>query len=234
MRVLSMTHGPLVRGEIFDDVVSGAGHELDEWSLVDADAPPRPVEEYDAVLVFGGKQNVGEERTYPWLVPEYDVLRDLVERRVPLFGVCLGAQLISRAVGADVAPSPEPERGFVPVELTAAARDDPVFAGLPARFDAFQGHQYAFEVPNGAVELARSRVCTQAMRVGECAWGVQFHPEVRVAQIEQWYAKEEEAGLPEAQRVVAEAHARFGDWNAFGARLCRAFLAAAERLAAVR
>jgi GMP synthase (glutamine-hydrolysing) len=110
-----------------------------------------------------------------------------------------------------------------------------VFAGLPERFDAFQGHHYAFEVPDGAVELARSRVCTQAMRVGECAWGVQFHPEVRAAQIEQWYdAKEEEAALPEAQQVVAEAHARFGGWNAFGAGLCGAFLTAAERFAAVR
>jgi GMP synthase-like glutamine amidotransferase len=234
MRVLSMTHGPLVRGEIFDDVVTAAGHELEEWSLVDADAPPRPIDEYDAVFVFGGKQNVGEERAYPWLVPEYDVLRDLVERRVPLFGVCLGVQLLARAMGADVGPSPEPERGFVPVELTDAARSDPIFSGLPERFEAFQGHLYAFEVPDGSVELARSRVCSQAIRVGECAWGVQFHPEVRVPQIEQWYAKEEAATLPETERVVAEARARFGEWNAFGARLCRAFLTVAERFAAVR
>ncbi len=233
MRVLSMTHGPFVRAEVFGDAILAEGHELEEWSLIDAKAPPRSIGEYDAVLVFGGDQNVGQERKHPWLWIEYEVLRELVERRVPLFGVCLGAQTLARATGAWVGPSPEPERGFFPVELTEAAREDPVFRRLPRRFDAFQGHAYAFEVPPGAVELARSRVCPQAIRVGECAWGVQFHPEVRVEQVERWFAEEGRSGA-DVDRILREARERFGWWNAFGADLCRSFLAAAERFAAVR
>jgi GMP synthase (glutamine-hydrolysing) len=233
MRVLSMTHGPLVGAEVFGDAIIAEGHELEEWSLVDADAPPRSIDAYEAVLVFGGDQNVGQEERHPWLWREYDVLRELVERRVPLFGVCLGAQTLARAMGARVGPSPEPERGFFPVELTDAARDDPVFGMLPERFDAFQGHSYAFDVPPGAVELARSRVCSQAFRVGECAWGVQFHPEVRVAQVEEWFAEEGIVG-PGPERVLREVRERFGRWNAFGADLCRSFLAAAARPVPVR
>ena len=233
MRVLSMIHGPLVRAEVYADATADAGHELEEWSLPDEATPPRPLESYDAVFVFGGRQNVGEEMRYPWLEREYDVLRDLVERRRPLFGVCLGAQTLAHALGAKVGPSPEPEHGFVPVELTEAARGDPVFSQLPDRCDAFQAHGYAFDVPPGAVELARSRVCVQAFRAGECAWGVQFHPEVRVEQVKRWY-EDATRDVPNVERVLAEAREQFGRWNAFGADLCRAFLAAAERFAVVR
>ena len=119
------------------------------------------------------------------------------------------------------------KRGFVRVTLSDEAADDPVFGALPREFDAFEGHGYAFEVPEGAVELARSEVCTQAIRVGDCAWGVQFHPEVRLEQVAEWYEREEE--VPNAQRYIEELRSRIDEWQAFGARLCRLFLAAADR-----
>lgn len=233
MRVLSIVHGPLVRAELFGDVVEEEGHELDEWSLPDASEPPRAVGEYDAVMVFGGRQNVGEEKQHPWLLEEYEVLRTLVSRGTPVFAVCLGAQTLAHAVGGRVGPSPEPEHGFVPVELADAAADDPIFSRLPARFDAFQAHGYAFDLPPGAIELARSRVCVQAMRVGDRAWGVQFHPEARLEQVERWYADRTRA-IPNVGRVLAEMRERFGWWTEFGAGLCRNFLTAAERTALAR
>jgi GMP synthase (glutamine-hydrolysing) len=208
MRVLSMTHGELVRAELFGDVVADEGHELEEWSLVDATAPPRPLEEYDAVFVFGGAMNVDEEHDHAWLADEDAVLRGLVARRVPLFGVCLGGQLLAKAAGAHVGPSPGDEDGFVLVELTEAAREDPVFSSLPEQFDAFNLHRYAFDVPEGGVELARSRVCAQAIRVGECAWGVQFHPEVDPESLDGWYAEHwelDEAGVTEEEARAADA-----------------------------
>jgi GMP synthase-like glutamine amidotransferase len=234
MRILSMTHGPLVRAELFGDVVAGEGHSLEEWSLVDSPEPSRSIAEYDAVLVFGGAMNVDEEHDHPWLADENEVLRGLIADRVPLFGVCLGGQLLAKAAGGHVGPSPAPEDGFVPVELTDAAGEDPVFSQLPERFDALNLHQYAFSVPEGAVELARSRVCSQAIRVGECAWGVQFHPEVRLAQVEAWLAEESRMPPEQIERVRAELTERIGWWTDFGASLCRAFLAAAERFAPVR
>jgi GMP synthase-like glutamine amidotransferase len=181
------------------------------------------------VLIFGGHMNVHQEQKHPWLREEDEVIRDLVAREVPLFGICLGGQLLAKAAGAQVARSPEPERGFTRVTLADDASDDPVFGGLPREFDVFNLHGNAFETPASGVELARSRVCTQAMRVGAAAWGVQFHPEVRIEQVEAWFEKEER--VADGPRVLGELRPRMGEWQAFGAGLCRRFLAEASRRA---
>jgi GMP synthase (glutamine-hydrolysing) len=224
MRILSLVHGPLVRSELFGDVVRAGGHELDEWSVADESAPRRPVEEYDAVFVFGGHMNVDEESEHPWLRAEDELVRGLVARRVPLLGVCLGGQLLAKAAGAHVGPSPEREGGFVRAVLTEQAGADPIFGSLPHEFDVFVVHEYAFHVPEGAVELARSSVCSQAFRLGECAWALQFHPEVRLEQVEEWLRGD---GFPNGDEIVAELRDRLEEWQAFGAELCRAFLAVA-------
>ena len=226
MRILSLVHGPLVRSEFFGDVVREEGHELDEWSVVDGGSPPRPLEEYDAVLVFGGQMNVDQEDEHPWLRGEDELIRGLLARDVPLLGVCLGGQLLAKAAGAHVGPSPEPERGFVRADLTDEAAGDPIFGALPREFDVFSMHEYAFHVPEGAVELARSSVCSQAFRLGERAWGVQFHPEIRLDQIAEWVRRGER---PNGEAIVAELRGRIDEWQDFGATLCRSFLAAAER-----
>jgi GMP synthase (glutamine-hydrolysing) len=227
MRILSLTHGPLVRAELFGDVVRAEGHDLEEWSVVDDAEPPRPVEEYDAFLVFGGHMNVDQEDEHPWLGAEDELIRGLVARHVPLFGVCLGGQLLAKAAGAHVGPSPERESGFVPVTLTDEAAPDPIFGTLPRVFDAFEAHGYAFHVPPGAVELARSSVCSQAFRLGDSAWGIQFHPEIRVEQVATWLRRDPSS--PNAETILAELQHRIEEWQEFGAVLCRSFLAAARR-----
>jgi GMP synthase-like glutamine amidotransferase len=229
MRILSLVHGPLVRSEFFGDVVREDGHVLEECSVVDEAAPPRPVDvdAYDAVIVFGGQMNVDEEDEHPWLVKETELIRTLVEREVPLLGVCLGGQLLAKAAGAHVGPSPERERGFVRATLADAAAGDPLFGALPREFDVFVMHEYAFHVPDAAVELARSKVCAQAFRLGQRAWGVQFHPEIRFEQIEEWLRRDPPD--PRAEEIRAELRDRIGEWQRFGAELCRAFLAVARR-----
>jgi GMP synthase-like glutamine amidotransferase len=97
-------------------------------------------------------------------------------------------------------------------------------AALPQRFDAFQWHHYTHDLPEGAVELARSPVCTQAFRLGR-AWGVQFHPEVRGDQVESWLAEDpDDVADPAALRAATRE--RIEDWNELGRRLCSAFLRA--------
>ncbi len=226
MRILSLVHGPLVRSELFGEVARADGHEVDEWSIADESAPSRPVEEYDAVFVLGGHMNVDEESQHPWLRAEDELVRALVARSVPLLGVCLGGQLLAKAAGAHVGPSPEREAGFVRAELTEQAAGDPIFGSLPREFDVFVVHEYAFLVPDGGVELARSSVCSQAFRLGECAWALQFHPEVRLEQVEEWLRGDR---LPNGDEIVAGLRDRLDEWQAFGAALCRAFLATAER-----
>jgi GMP synthase (glutamine-hydrolysing) len=143
---------------------------------------------------------------------------------VPLFGVCLGGQLLAKAAGAHVGPSPEREAGFVRAELTEQAAGDPIFGSLPREFDVFAVHEYAFHIPDAGVELARSNVCSQAFRLGECAWALQFHPEVQLEQVEEWLRDDR---LPNSDEIVAKLCDRLDEWQAFGAALCRAFLAVA-------
>jgi GMP synthase (glutamine-hydrolysing) len=231
MRLLSVVHGKDVRGEVFDDVVLADGHELDEWWIVDGEDLPRPVEAYDAVLVYGGAMNVDQEEEHPWLVREDEFVRGLVERSVPTLGVCLGGQLLAKAAGAHVGPSPEPEFGFTRTSLLAGAEGDPLFGGMPREFDVWNAHGYAFHVPDGAVELARSRVCSQAFRLGDVAWGVQFHPEIRVEQVTRWLTEDRVAN---ARELVEELRGRYDGWRSFGTNLLRSFLAAAAKTPAPR
>jgi GMP synthase (glutamine-hydrolysing) len=227
MRVLSIVHQRDAAAELFEDVVRAQGHELDEWSIADE---PAPSLDHDAVLIFGGAMNVDEEAKHPWLRWENAVIRGLLDDGVPLLGVCLGGQLLAKAAGAHVGPSPEPEHGFVRAWLTDAAGDDPLFGSLPREFDVFEGHGYAFHVPEGAVELARSRVCSQAFRLGDRAWGLQFHPEIRVEQAARWL-RDDEDRLPNVDALIAELRTRYAEWAAFGERLCVSFLQSAARTA---
>jgi GMP synthase (glutamine-hydrolysing) len=225
MDVLSVIHGDNVRSGVFCEVVEERGHRLHEWSLAWGTPPPQPVDSYGAVLVLGGAMHADQDERHPWLREENLFLQRLLDGGQPLFGVCLGAQLLAKAAHADVGPASEPEIGWLPVELTDAGREDPVFRVLPERFDAFQWHYYTHGVPAGAVELARSPVCTQGFRLGERVWGIQSHPEVTAAIVESWIAEEPES-TPE--RLAEETRERIGEWSELGRRLCGAFLDVAE------
>jgi GMP synthase (glutamine-hydrolysing) len=146
-----------------------------------------------------------------------------------VLGVCLGGQLVAKAAGAWVGRASEPEIGWHEVELTPAAARDPLFARLPQRFEALQWHYYAFAVPEGATELARSPFCSQAFRLGDLAWGVQFHPEVTLAMVEQWLEEPEEVDF-DREALRSETYERIEEWNALGRELCAGFLGVVERL----
>jgi len=228
MRVLSVTHGPTVPGGVFDEVVASAGHELERW-VVPLGGAPQPVSSYDAVMVFGGSMHPDQDERFGWLEREAGVLREALAEDVPVLGVCLGAQMLARAAGARVEPAREPEVGWFDVELTEAGRGDPVLGVLPRRTEAFQWHHYTFEIPSGATELARSDVCTQAVRVGERAWGIQFHAEVTLEMVRAWTAEDPDDLPVPAEEFLATARDRIAGWNEHGRALCRAFLDASAR-----
>jgi GMP synthase-like glutamine amidotransferase len=224
VRVLALTHGPLVRSELFGDVVREQGHELVEWELPIEGSPP---DGFDAVLVFGGRMNVGEEAEHPWLEEEYELLRSWVAEEKPLLGVCLGGQTLAHATGGSVAPAARWQAGFYEVELTDAGKDDPVLGVLPERFSALLANAYEFQPPANAVRLASTPHQQQAFRVGPRAWGVQFHPEARKEQVIAWWSdgREPPRPLPE---LDAELDAKLPPWQQLGREVCRAFLKTAS------
>jgi GMP synthase (glutamine-hydrolysing) len=230
MDILAVIHGEKVRAGVFAEVVTGRGHRLEEWSLAWGTPLPRPLDAYGAVLVFGGAMHADQDERHPWLRDEDFFLQRLLDLHTPVLGICLGAQLLAKAAHAPVHPSSEPEIGWYPVELTEEASDDPLLGRLPKTFDAFQWHYYSHGVPAGGVELARSRTCTQAFRLGDNAWGVQFHPEVTLDQVQSW-VDEKEAVPVDGDALMAETRQRIGAWNDLGRELCGAFVDVAERVA---
>jgi GMP synthase (glutamine-hydrolysing) len=224
VKVVAIVHGSNTRSDVFGDVITSRGHELIEWNATLGNPPPPT----DAVIVFGGSMHPDEEDAYPWLRDEDAFIRGYVADDTPFLGVCLGGQLLAKAAGARVGWAREFEIGWHPVAVTDAAADDAIFGELPQEFSAFQSHYHAFEVPKGAVELARNDVCSQAFRIGEHAWGVQFHPEVSLETIERWLAEDDEPRV-DPQAILTESRARIAGWNELGRSLCGAFLDAAER-----
>jgi GMP synthase-like glutamine amidotransferase len=223
VRVLALTHGPLVRSELFGDIVREQGHELVEWELPTEGPPP---DGFDAVMVFGGRMNVGEEADNPWLEDEYELLRGWVAAETPLLGVCLGGQTLAHATGGRVTRAPRWQAGFYELELSDDGRNDPVLGVLPARFDALLAHAYEFEPPADAVRLAAISDQQQAFRVGPRAWGVQFHPEARKEQVLAWWS--DGRPLPRPLPTLSdELDAKLPSWHELGRKVCLAFLDAA-------
>jgi len=154
--------------------------------LLDEDEELPDWRAYAAIVAMGGGMSVNDEDEHPWLAPEKRLIGEAVAAGTPYWGVCLGAQLLAASLGAAVAPGPAPEIGVLDVELTPDAAADPVFGPLPPRFATLQWHGETYELPPGAVQLARSeRYEQQAFAVGR-AYALQFHLEVDAQLAGEW------------------------------------------------
>jgi GMP synthase (glutamine-hydrolysing) len=174
MRILSILHPGGGHSGLLRDQAASAGHALREWTPGAGEPQPEPLEAFDAIALFGGGMNVSDRDRLPWLTGEISLLGDALAARMPVLGICLGAQLVAAAAGAAVRRAARPEIGWHPVER------------LAARFAAYSWHSYTYELPSGAVELARSPVCSQAFVLDGHVWAVQFHPEVTPDVLDAW------------------------------------------------
>lgn len=218
---------------MFADAIAARSGELDVWLTPEGDDPPRPLSDYDAVMAFGGAMHADQEAAHPWLAREKALLRELLQRGIPLLGVCLGSQLVSEAAGGTPRPAPQPEIGWFEVELTPEGTADPVTGALAPSFEAFEWHSYELGLPDEATLLARSALCAQAYRLGELAWGIQFHAEVSSASVASWldrYDADREAVRTDLDPAALRAQTaeRLESWNELGHGLCDRFLAVAE------
>jgi GMP synthase-like glutamine amidotransferase len=134
-----------------------------------------PVDGVDMLVAMGGPMSVNDEAEFPWLRAEKQVIREAIARQIPVLGVCLGAQLVADALGARVYPNAVKEIGWFPIEGVAAPTS--VFA-FPPECLAFHWHGETFDLPEGAVRLARSEACeNQAFQWKRNVIALQFHLE---------------------------------------------------------
>ena len=142
-----------------------------------------------AVVILGGPMNVYEDEKFPFLSAEKDFIRKVIKENVPLFGICLGAQLIACVLGAKVRRAPCKEIGWYEIALDKTARTDPLMKGSDDKMAVFQWHEDTFDLPKGAFLLASNNGMNQAFRFGDSTWGFQFHIEVDDEMIASWRAE---------------------------------------------
>ncbi|MFN8216623.1 MAG: type 1 glutamine amidotransferase [Solirubrobacterales bacterium] len=229
MRVLAIVQEADAGPGVFAEAIAARGAALECWTQAEGGPPPADPLGYDAVLSLGGSMNVDQEDAHPWLGDQKALLRELLAAGVPLLGLCLGAQLLAEAAGANPRRASRPEIGWHAVELTEAGTADPLLAPLAPRFEAFQWHSYEFPLPQGALALARSEVCLQAARLAPRAYAIQFHPEVSRRDALTWI--DDYRVDPDAVRIGidpvalrAETEAKIDSFNQLGRDLCGRWL----------
>jgi GMP synthase (glutamine-hydrolysing) len=156
-----------------------AGHRFHVVQADQGERLPTRVRDHDAIAVTGSPSSMIEPEA--WMLRMGEYLRDAADRRVPVLGVCFGHQVLGHVYGASVRRSPRGrEIGTVTCELTPEGREDPLFDGVPVRFDVQATHEDAVEGAPGGMEILATNAHTtnQAFRVGRYVRAVQFHPEV--------------------------------------------------------
>ena len=177
--VLVLQHvAPETAGRI-GDAVTAAGHSLRVVRSFAGEPVPESLEGAAGLVVMGGPMGVYECDRFPFLRDELRLIEEALRSERPLLGVCLGSQLLAQALGADVRPGAAKEIGWHGLTLSEAAATDLLLSGAPGAFTGFHWHGDVFDLPSGAVGLARSeQTACQAFRYGPNAWGLLFHMEV--------------------------------------------------------
>lgn len=145
------------------------------------------LENYDGLVILGGPMNVDQVREHPHLKTEIHLVEAALKKNIPVLGICLGAQILAKALGAQVKKNREKEIGWYDVFLTEAGRKNFLLKHFQKTEKIFQWHGETFAIPNGATHLASSALCeSQAFSYGEKVYGFQFHLEVDEPMIERW------------------------------------------------
>ncbi len=186
-KILVCQHVPYEILGTLDPLLRNAGYRI-KYVNFGRDPHARPeLDGYHGLIVLGGPMNVDQAAAYPHIATEIDLVKCAVDRGLPVLGICLGAQIISSALGGEVFDGVDKEIGWYDVSLTEAGKGDPVFLAATHTEKIFQWHGQTFSLPDGAVHLASSQLCAnQAFRYGDNVYGFQFHLEVDEPMIARW------------------------------------------------
>ena len=186
-KVLVFQHVPYEPLGTLDPLLKAAGFRI-RYVNFGRDPHTRPsLERYAALIVLGGSMNVDDVGNYPNLPMEVDLVREALDRGMSVLGICLGAQILAKALGGSVRRLPQREIGWYDVQMTRDGRSDPVLSTFAPTQRVFQWHEDGIELPQGVAHLASSDDChVQAFRGGEHAYGFQFHLEADASLINRW------------------------------------------------
>ena len=188
--VLAIRHQPHCPLGSVADVLAAADLPYRYVDLFDAVPERLPLEDAAGLVVLGGTMSANDVAEYPFLAVELDWLRQAVGRGVPVLGICLGAQLLAKALGGRVYRNPVKEIGWFDVKVLPAAADDRLFRGRGKVETVFHWHGDTFDLPADAVLLASTPTCRQqAFRCGPRAYGLQFHVEMTPDLLEEWLTR---------------------------------------------
>ena len=206
MRVVAFRHSPLDGLGWIARALKAHGFHYEYADLFVSSAAVSGILDADALIFLGGSMSANDDVSA--IRREIEYIRDAIRLRKPVLGVCLGAQLIAKALGARVYPNSEKEIGWAPVMFTDAAQGDPLFSDVSGAEVVFHWHGETFELPGGAELLASSLACRhQAFRHGDRIYGLQFHLEVSPAMITQWCREDEAGGEAREAREAIDPYA---------------------------
>ncbi len=175
MRAHSLQHVPFEGLGSIEAWLEDAGYEITSTQFYDSQELP-DVEDIDLLVVMGGPMSVNDEHDYPWLIEEKKFIKSVIDAGKPTLGICLGAQLIAKSMGAGVFSNPVKEIGWFPIQA-AKSESGGVFQ-FPKEIEVFHWHGETFSLPPGSVQIAESRGCkNQAFQIGANVIGLQFHLE---------------------------------------------------------
>lgn len=204
-------------------ILQAHGHTLRTVELFARQSMPADLDDVDGVICMGGPMDLDHTVAYPWLEEEMRFLKAAFDAHKPMLGVCLGAQLICRALGGQVAAADSPEVGWHPVRLAYPGTIDPIFAGI--RWESVQFHlhqQQVSELPADAAVLGGSASCPiQAFRIGLTAYGFQYHFEWTRQDMQRLCRDglAARAGF-DADRELADGEPNYAGYRRLGDRLC--------------